>query len=151
MRFDIKVNQSLASDISTHLALCDAHFVPPLSSRVDVLEYAQKLASNAVRFEAWEGANLIGLLAAYCNDHVMRVAHITNISVVPMRVNNGVGTMLLQHGIAHIASLEMRSITLAVAQQNTNAIKMYAHHGFLSEATNTTAPSIISMRLILRK
>ncbi len=150
MQFNIKINQSSATDIRNHLGLCDERFIPRLSSRVDMLEYAQKLASLAVRLEAWESTELIGLLAVYCNDQVMRVAHITSVSVVPMRANNGVGSALIHHCIAYITGLKMYSITLDVAQQNVNAIKLYQRHGFVGAATNAHDTSMIMMRLILK-
>ena len=58
-----------------HLAHCDAHFVPPLSGRVDIDAYAAKIADQAERFEAWAGGRSSGLVAAYCNDPDRAMPH----------------------------------------------------------------------------
>ena len=61
-------NQCEPKHILKHLRLCDDNFHPPLSSRVVLTEYASKLCSVSERFEAWIGDELVGLVAAYCND-----------------------------------------------------------------------------------
>lgn len=44
-------------NISNHLWHCDNLFNPPLSSRVDIEKYAEKISDRSVNFEAWEEKN----------------------------------------------------------------------------------------------
>ena len=62
------VNKTNVDEIIKHLNLCDENFTPPLSSRINIRDYAIKITNNAVRFEATIGENLIGLLAVYINN-----------------------------------------------------------------------------------
>ena len=66
---DYLSNKASEAEIAEHLSRCDADFVPPLSGRVEINEYAKKIANKATRFEAWSGGMLVSLVAAYCNDH----------------------------------------------------------------------------------
>ena len=49
-------------------ARCDAVFVPPLSGRVDLEDYARKIAEQARALRGLVGSSSVGLVAAYCND-----------------------------------------------------------------------------------
>src|SRR3954464_2531712 len=51
-------------DVHAHLTRCDADFTPPLSARLDLADYAAKLADRAARFEGGEGVRLVGLVGA---------------------------------------------------------------------------------------
>jgi hypothetical protein len=59
-------------DVLAHLTRCDADFTPPLSARLDLGDYAAKLAERAACFEAWDGDQLVGLVAAYVADCIDR-------------------------------------------------------------------------------
>lgn len=76
------LNKASESEIAGHLKQCDADFVPPLSSRVEIKDYAQKIANKATRFEAWSDGTMVGLVAAYYNDHENRLVYITSVSVL---------------------------------------------------------------------
>ena len=52
-----EMNTASEAQIVDHLARCDADFVPPLASRVDIAAYAQKIVDRATRFEAWDGTS----------------------------------------------------------------------------------------------
>ena len=79
---DYLSNKASEAEIAEHLSRCDADFVPPLSGRVEINDYAKKIASKATRFEAWSGGTLVGLVAAYCNDQEKHIAYITSVSVL---------------------------------------------------------------------
>ena len=46
-------NNSDLAQIKWHLEQCDQLFIPPLSERVVLSEYAAKLSDRGERFEAW--------------------------------------------------------------------------------------------------
>ena len=105
-------NTASESQITEHLTRCDAAFVPPLSGRVMINDYAQKIASKAKRFEAWSGGVLVGLVAAYCNDQEKRIAHITSVSVLRDWTGKGIAANLMKQCIEHVRALGMRQICL---------------------------------------
>jgi len=78
-------SQASEVEIAEHLAHCDADFLPPLSSRVEIVDYARKIVAQAARFEAWSGGRLVGLVAMYCNDQERQIAYITSVSVLSKR------------------------------------------------------------------
>ncbi len=76
------INCAEKDDVQHHLMECDKSFIPPLSLKVNIEDYAQKIVEKADTFEAWVDGKLIGLIAAYCNNLEDREAYITNVSVV---------------------------------------------------------------------
>jgi len=141
------MNKTSEVDIVKHLRACDADFVPPLSGRVEVKDYAQKIASNATRFEAWSGGTLVGLVAAYCNDYESRIAYITSVSVLKAWTDKGIAARLVGKCVEHAKVLGMRQISLEVASDNTPAIRLYEKNGFVAGKANA---SFITMDLYLK-
>lgn len=140
------IDRSTVWDIQAHLFDCDAAFLPPLSSRLNLQEYAQKLASHAVRVEAWFGENLIGLVAVYCNDPTRETAFISNVSVHAQHRGKGIARILMQLAIKHTRELGFKSIELDVNEQATVALSLYQGLGFyfISSSRNP-----IRLRLML--
>lgn len=129
-------NKASEAEIAEHLLRCDADFVPPLSSRVEMKEYARKIANKATRFEAWSGGMLIGLVAAYCNDQVKRIAYITSVSILKEWTGKGIGVRLMAQCTEHSRVSSMQQISLDVAQDNAPAIKLYEKSGFSVSKAN---------------
>lgn len=119
-----------AGRIAEHLRLCDAQFAPRLSTRVDIGEYAQKIADRAVRFEAWSQGSLIGLVAAYADDVAHRIAFITSVSVSTGWTGLGIGTRLMRDCIEYAKLNGMREVHLDVAAGQTAAVRLYEKCGF---------------------
>lgn len=140
-------NKASTAEIAAHLACCDADFQPPLSRRVEISSYAQKIASKAVRFEAWSDATLVGLVAAYCNDQEKHIAYITNVSVLRAWAGSGVASCLMAECVEYAKASGIRKISLEVASGNTRAIRLYGKFGFVEGME--TAP-FITMDLCLR-
>lgn len=140
------LNQASALKISEHLARCDADFVPPLSGRVVIEDYAQRIVCSAMRFEAWSGDTLIGLVAAYCNDRETRIAYITSVSVLGTWTGKGIATCLANRCIEYAAVAGFHQIRLEVARNNIPAIRLYEKSGFIAEQTDEPFET---MRLLL--
>jgi ribosomal protein S18 acetylase RimI-like enzyme len=143
-KIEFQSNKATETEIAKHLLHCDADFVPPLSNRVKINDYAKKIASKATRFEAWSGDTLIGLVATYCNDQENRIAYITSVSVLREWTSKGVAARLLEQCLEHAKASGMRQISLEVAKNNTLAIKLYEKSGFVASKLNTP---FISMNL----
>ena len=140
------LNAASAAQIADHLRCCDADFMPPLSGRVEIGDYAKRIASKATRFEAWSGGTLVGLVAAYCNDHEKRIAYVTSVSVLRAWTSEGIAERLVGQCIENAKAAGMRQISLDVAQNNTHAIKLYEKSGFVAGKVNA---SVITMGLYL--
>lgn len=141
------VDKSSAVQVVEHLQACDAKFEPPLGVRVDIPSYGQKIVENARRFEAWSDGVLVGLVAAYFDDTVDGIAHITNVSVVAAWAGRGIATTLLQQCIDHARQTGMRILSLQVAAGNGAARRLYDAAGF--QIIDPQAPSL-TMRLQLQ-
>jgi ribosomal protein S18 acetylase RimI-like enzyme len=140
-------NKASEAEITQHLSRCDADFVPPLSGRVEINDYAKKIASKASRFEAWSGGVLVGLVAAYCNDQEKHIAYITSVSVLCEWMGKGISSHLMSQCIEHAKVSGMRQISLEVASDNTSAIRLYEKNGFVAGNANTP---FVSMDLYLK-
>lgn len=114
----------------THLLACDKSFTPPLSQRLDIAGYAEKLQRLATCFEAWSGEELVGLVAAYCNTPDRDLAFVTNVSVLPAWHGQRIATGLLSRCIGHVRDLGFARLELEVEEGNQPAIALYKSHGF---------------------
>jgi len=141
------MNKASEAEIAEHLSRCDADFVPPLSDRVGINDYAKKIASKATRFEAWSGGTLVGLVAAYCNDREKGIAYITSVSVLREWIGKGNSARLISQCIEHAKVAGMRQISLEVASDNAPAIRLYEKNGFVAGNANA---SFVSMDLYLK-
>lgn len=145
---EYRFNKASEAGIVAHLEACDADFIPRLSDRVEIIDYAKKIARNAARFEAWSDGNLVGLIAAYCNDQERQIAYITSVSLLRAWTGKGIAAHLLGQCVERVKVSGMRQISLEVAQANTSAIKLYEKSGFT--VSNATGP-FVGMNLYLKR
>lgn len=129
------LNNASLPQLTAHLRACDDAFVPPLSRRIDIENYANKLASKAARFEMWEGNVLIGLVAAYCDAAAGRIAFISNVSVLPESQHKGIASQLMTYCIDHSIALDLEGVELEVDSLNAAAISLYKKYGFSIKKT----------------
>jgi ribosomal protein S18 acetylase RimI-like enzyme len=133
---EYRLNKASEAEIAEHLWLCNTDFVPPLSGRVEINNFAEKIASKAMRFEAWFGGKLVGLVAVYCNDLEKRIAYITSVSVLRESTGKGIAESLIKQCIEHVKALGMRQVSLEVASDNIPAIRLYKKGGFAAVKKN---------------
>ena len=141
---EFKINESAIADIKRHLWSVSSHFVPKLSSYVDIDNYSEKLYEKAQRIEVWDNGQLEGLLAYYLNPEG-RFAFITNVSISPRIMGEGVAAKMIKRliednkGIIDIIRLEVNAC-------NERAILFYKKNGFVQK--NTIDHEIIMERCI---
>lgn len=133
------------AQLLAHLRGADAGFAPPLSTRVDLADYAQKLATRARRVEAWLGDTLVGLIAVYAND-AEQGGFITNVSVLPEHHGQGIAGELLRRTLALAAELRLPRLRLEVYADNTAALALYRRHGFEPAPEPATGPTLFLHR-----
>lgn len=143
-------NRATEEQIALHLLLCDARFVPPLSSRVEIKAYAHKICLNGLRFEAWTKGSLVGLVAMYCNRLQKCQAYITNVSVVlgATPPSAHIASKLLERGIGYLSNHQFEQVDLEVDRDNHRAVRLYERHGFVTKATSGNT---LLMRLELER
>jgi ribosomal protein S18 acetylase RimI-like enzyme len=134
---EFRRNRATEEQIAEHLVLCDARFVPPLSGRVEIKQYARKIYTQGMRFEAWAEGALIGLVAIYCNSLSQNQAYITNVSTLgALPPGAHIATQLLEQGIGYLREYQFKRVDLEVDKGNNKAIRLYERHGFVTNATN---------------
>jgi len=124
------VNRSSAAEITAHLLRADAFFEPVLSSRVGIQAYAEKLHDRAVRFEAWLGEELVGLVASYCNQPDGGKAFVTSVSVWPECQGQGIAGQLMRQCIEYVRGLGFGLMQLEVDKRSLPAVALYQKLGF---------------------
>lgn len=127
---EFALNKADASQIAMHLRACDSVFVPPLSGRINIDDYARKIADKAQRFEAWTNGDLIGLAAVYCNDPDTQIAFVTSVSMLPIWQGQGIASQLMTNCLNHVRKLGFHHIELEVDAGNTVARALYEKQGF---------------------
>lgn len=127
--FTFTVDHATEAEIATHLFACDSSFEPPLSQRVDLLCYAEKLRRSALTLEIWHERKLVALLAVYLPDGLQLAAFASNVSVLPAYQARRLGSQLVDVCLTHLSERGIRTLQLEVAQQNVNALHLYSKFG----------------------
>jgi ribosomal protein S18 acetylase RimI-like enzyme len=130
MTLNYKVKTASREQIYSHLKECDGNFTPPLSSRVDLLDYSRKIFENSISFEAWQDNVLVGMINAYLNNGSKQTGFITNVSILKEYVGKGVASILLQMCLDHAQNLCFNRIKLEVSRENSAAIELYSRADF---------------------
>lgn len=125
-------NRADEASLLAHLRAADAQFAPSLSSRVDLSDYAAKLHGRAERFEAWDGPELVGLVATYCN--APSSAFVSSVSVLPPWQGCGVARELMRQCLLHVRRSGLTSVSLHVNPQASTAVSLYRALGFVEES-----------------
>lgn len=132
--------------VLAHLARCDEDFTPPLSARLDLDAYAAKLAGRAARFEAWDGPDLAGLVAAYISPGA-HDAFISNVSVVRQLRGQGVAAVLVGHCIDHARAAGAATLKLEVATADKAAGRFYEKLGFRDAGPSDRRTTTLTLEL----
>ena len=132
----INIGKTSSGDIKKHLLRCNASFIPPLTSRVDIDEYSAKLSEKAVTFGAFYGEDLVGLVAAYFSTTHEEEAFISNVSVTGEYAGTGLAHELLDLCIDYAREHHFSGIVLEVAEINKRAVRFYENHGFRTLSKN---------------
>lgn len=124
------VNKSTQEEIEKHLFTCDKDFVTPLSERVNIKDYSEKIHKNSITFEAWSDKDLIGLIACYANDPNNNVAYITNVSVLSNYRKKGIAQTLFKELFKNKTILRFNKIEIKVFKNDISTINLYKKNGF---------------------
>lgn len=135
-------NEAGVEEIVSHFNSCAPEFLQGIKKQTSIENYSQKIHSLARRFEAWDGENLVGLVAAYYNAKLQK-AFITNVSILPLYQSRGIGSHLLKWCIENLFLLGAVDIGLEVLNDNERAKRLYASHGFFPLSRNDNSMYMI--------
>ncbi|MFE3846677.1 GNAT family N-acetyltransferase [Flavobacterium sp. LB3P45] len=127
---DYEIKKASQKDLYLHLEMCDHLFVPLLSDKVNLHDYAQKIYKKSQTFEAWHDKKLVGLIAVYFNDSQSKKGYITNVSVLENYINKGIASQLIKMTKEYAKNNDFTKISLEVHSKNKNAITLYKKQGF---------------------
>lgn len=127
---EITLNKSGAATVESHLRDCDERFSPRLSARVDLADYACKLALLADRLEVWRGSRLVGLVAAYLNNRETRHGFVSSVSVCFDAQGTGVASALMRKCVQLAREKGCESLELEVGEGDQRTQAFYTKHGF---------------------
>ena len=123
------LDHSTPEQLLAHLKACDAGFVPPLSHRVSLSDYAAKLCARAHRFEIWQDGQLAGVVALYA-DNAEAGGFISNVSVLPACQGQGLAKRLMHQAMQWASAHKLPSLRLEVGADNLPALSLYQQLGF---------------------
>ena len=127
----IRTDTAPAKAILAHLERCSDRFSPPLAERVNLAEYAARLSRLATRFEAWDDARLVALVAVYCNAPDRMIAFVSNVSVDETHLRQGLSRHLLQSAAAFARKRGFAKLSLEADASAVSALALYRALGFV--------------------
>ena len=146
-------NHSTAQAVLQHLWSCDGDFVPPLSTRLNLSDYSQKICAHAERFEFWtaEPPSLVALVAAYFN-HESGIGFVTNVSVVPNYRRHGLARLLMERLIAEGRRRGLNGLRLEASEQDEATLRFYQRLDFIvldQARVGSSQPQFLTLELRL--
>ncbi|NCD09734.1 MAG: GNAT family N-acetyltransferase [Negativicutes bacterium] len=133
-------------DVNRYIS-CFGDFLPdPLSSRIDIQLYTNKLINNAKIYFLKNDNLVVGVIGFYINDEINFQSYISLISVLPNFQSQGCGTILLNSCIAARKNAGMCEISLRVHSANLKAQRFYAANGFSSVKIDQKSNKLIMIK-----
>jgi ribosomal protein S18 acetylase RimI-like enzyme len=108
----------------------------PLSQRIDVDSYAEKVLSRGKVVLAMLEDEPLGLVTMYANDHKTKRAYMSLLAVRPEARGHGVGRILVDACIAQARENGMTEIRLQTLGGNRQAMRLYESAGFCKVGVN---------------
>jgi len=122
-------NQSDHSEVLLHLEACDRDFYVPLSERVNLAKYSEKLIGHSFRLEAWDSTKLVGLAAMYL-DEQHASSFLTSLSVCPGYQQQGIAKHLLSRCKSVLRGRNIVELQLEAAAEDATVQGFYRSQGF---------------------
>lgn len=127
---------SLRNALIRLLEEVDAEFAPPLSQRLSIPAYVDKMIANAVILPLFECGELLAFVGMYCNDPTRRKAYISMVATSADGRGKGIASSLVNHAIAFAGRSGFDELSLEVYRSNTAALNLYRKLGFVVSGEN---------------
>jgi ribosomal protein S18 acetylase RimI-like enzyme len=108
----------------------DHDFNPPLSSKVNLEEYVEKITQQAklvIRYTTER--EIIGLAVLYCNDLKDLKAYVSLVAVASSQRAKGYAKDMMQEAIDHVRRAGFDSV--GIHTNNPHAVSLYKNLGFV--------------------
>ena len=124
--------------IKDYILQYDNDFYEPLSARVDMDAFSQKLSDLSTTFVIYKNASVAGLICSYFYDPASKAGFITLVHTKHEYRGQHLSLYLLNAVKEYARKHGFERITLFVSKQQTSAFQLYSRHGFnvLSEEEN---------------
>lgn len=106
----------------------DNEFSTPLSSKVNIDDYAKKLSDFSHFAYCVDDDQIIGMISCYTNNPP--VGYISNVCVKSEYQNKGIFSVMLSTLIDSLKDLEIKTLKLEVDDNNAKAQDVYLRKGF---------------------
>lgn len=126
----------IREDIKSMIANEQNHQQDEFFSIADIDAYLGKLMNVADVMAHYKNGRLVGFVAFYCNDEVMKQAFVSLIVVSPDMRGTGVSGSLLETMVLMAKRYGLEKICLEVKKNNCRAFKFYVRHGFKIKSQN---------------
>lgn len=109
----------------------DSDFSPPLSDRVDIQRFANKLINYAEFFCVLDDHDRIGcLVALYANDYNSKYAYYPLVATLPSLRGRGFASNLMQESLDYLNGLSGNIKCAGIHTNNQIACHLYEKSGF---------------------
>ncbi|MBE7036418.1 MAG: GNAT family N-acetyltransferase [Ruminococcaceae bacterium] len=116
--------------LTRYLKQVDQDFPIPLSEKVDLEEYSDKILLNGIGFVHIVEENIAGAILFYANDLETKMAYISVLSVSSAYRKRGIAQGLLTTCLQKCEAMGYQTICLHTHKTNYGAISLYEKNGF---------------------
>lgn len=124
------MNELSKEDLINFLHIVDNDFNPPLSKKVEITEYADKIIGNSELIMYKIKDEIAGIVVLYCNNHCSRLAYIPLVAVHPNYRGIGIAKSIMKSAIKRAKDANMDRI--GIHTNNQVALKLYLSLGFVN-------------------
>lgn len=135
-------------EILSLLMRADSIFQPhPLSDKIDLYNYAQKLSTLATHIAAFENSNLIGMTCFYMNNKKTKTSFISVTCIDPDFIGCGLGQQLTIACETYVRGNDYICVEFEVDKENLPSIKMHEKIGYSINRENSKTSYIMRKQL----
>lgn len=123
----------MKEDYIRFLKNVDKDFPIPLSKKIKIDEYAEKLISTANVIVEKDNGKIIGMVAGYIDNSIEEISYISIVAVQKEYRGKSIAKKLLQKYIDECKEKNLKGIHLYTHKTNITALTMYKNFGFISK------------------
>ena len=126
-------------DIVKFFRKIDNDFLPPLSSKINIVDWSKKIIDKAVNILAYVEKNnnleIIGVISFYCNDHLKFYSYIPFIGIIKEYRSKGIASILFNMCWEHLKEKDFKLVGIET-WEGIKSFSIYKKIGF-KEIDNT--------------
>lgn len=116
--------------VKDYIMQYDKDFYEPLSARVDMDAFSQKLSNLSTTFVIYKDDSVAGIICSYFYDSASKAGFITLVHTKHEYRGQHLSLYLLNSVKEYARRKGFERITLFVSKQQTSAFQLYSRHGF---------------------